>query len=367
MSIILFIAVLFVLILVHEWGHYITAKLTGMKVDEFGIGFPPKVWSWKKGETEYSLNALPIGGFVRILGENGLSEEDGGVPEADKSRSFNARPKWAQAVVLLAGVTMNMLLAWLLIMSTYLVGVQSPVAEEEAGPSAQLIIGEIIPGGPAADALMPGAVITNIFAGDQTIENLTPTGLTDFVTAVAPEEITIEYTVGGDTGSAVIAPIPGLIEEDPERYLIGVRPLMVEKREFTIVEAVTQGTQETWLRTKVVATGLFGLISQSISGTADYSQVAGPVGIAVMTGDVAQLGVIAVMYFMAMLSISLAVINLLPFPALDGGRLVFVAIEAVTGKEIPPQWAGRVNLIGFALLMLLMVAVTYNDIVRLIS
>jgi len=338
-----------------------------MKVEEFGIGFPPKLFSRQKGETEYSFNALPIGGFVRILGENGLPEEEGGVSQADKNRSFNARPKWAQAIVLLAGVTMNMLLAWILIMSTYLIGIQSPVTEDEASANARLIISEIIADGPAGDVLQPGIQITGVSAGDQVISELTPSALTAFVDAVAPEPIEISYNLGSEAGSATIVPVAGLVEEEPNRYLIGVRPLMVEERTYGVVEAVTLGTQETWARTKVVFNGLTSLIGQSVSGTADYSQVAGPVGIAVMTGDVADLGIIAVMYFMAMLSISLAVINLLPFPALDGGRLVFVAIETVTGKEIPPEWSGRVNLIGFVLLMILMIAVTYNAIIRLMS
>jgi len=367
MSILLFLAVLFVLILVHEWGHYITAKLTGMKVEEFGIGFPPKVWSKKKGETEYSLNALPIGGFVRILGENGLSEEEGGVAAADKDRVFGARPKWAQIVVLLAGVTMNMVLAWLLITATHTIGVMTPVSEEAASSKAELFIQEIIPEGPAADVLPAGAVITGAQAGEVSLETLTPTGLTEFVNTVGAEPITVTYMLGAESREAVITPTVGLIEEDPERALIGVRPVLVEDQSVGIGEALKLGTIETLARTQFVFNGLWDLIKTSVAGTADYSQVAGPVGIAVMTDDVAQLGIVALLQFMAMLSISLAVINLLPVPALDGGRIVFVLIEAITGKEIPPTWAGRVNLTGFALLMLLMILVTYNDIVRLIS
>ena len=116
-----------------------------------------------------------------------------------------------------------------------------------------------------------------------------------------------------------------------------------------------------------ITVGLFALLGQSIAGTADYSQIAGPIGIVNMVGDAASFGIIALLTFTAFISLNLAVINLLPIPALDGGRLVFVAIEAITGRNIPPEWAGRLILIGFALLMILMLAVTYNDIIRLLS
>lgn len=367
MSIILFFAVLFVLILVHEWGHYITAKLTKMKVEEFGIGFPPKLFGLQKGETEYTFNALPIGGFVKILGENGLPAEEGGLSEAEQERAFGSRPKWAQAIVLIAGVTMNVILAWFLIVLTLTMGVLTPVTEGDATDQAQLLIQEVVPNGPAADVFIPGSIITEVKAGDQVISELTPSALTEFVNLVAPEPIMVTYQVGDTEQQSTIVPQAGLLDSEPDRYLIGVRPILVEDKSVGFFEALQLGTSETIARTKIVFNGLTGLIVQSVSGTADYSQVAGPVGIAVMTGDVAELGLVAIMQFMAMLSLSLAVINLLPFPALDGGRLVFVVIEAVTGRKIPPIWAGRLNLVGFVLLMILMIAVTYNDIIRLIS
>ena len=162
MSIILFLLVLFVLILVHEWGHFIVAKKTGMRVDEFGIGFPPKLFGIKKGETEYTFNALPIGGFVRIYGEN-LEE----IPddEPDKSRAFGSRPRWAQALVLIAGVAMNVIFAWFLFLITFLIGMPASVSESEASSEAVLYVSGTMPNSPLAEELLPGSEIASVSAG----------------------------------------------------------------------------------------------------------------------------------------------------------------------------------------------------------
>lgn len=401
MSIILFFLVLFVLILVHEWGHFITAKKTGMRVDEFGIGFPPKLFGIKKGETEYTFNALPIGGFVKIWGENGeepfspveseasdrrseaLAEAgEGGTksnatnqssntaklnmsPVESPSRSFSASPKWAQAVVLAAGITMNILFAWLLFSITYMVGVQTPVEESVATDAAELYITAVLPSSPA-EAVPPGAVITSVAHGTEVIVSPTPTEFSTLVSEAGPESVEISYRYGDSESSAVVTPVQGLIESDPERFAIGTALSLVEVKQKPFLTAIIDGFWTTWHGLAAITTGLLSLFGQMFVGEADFSQVAGPVGIVGMVGDAASFGVTALLTFTAIISLNLAIINLLPFPALDGGRLVFVAIEAVTRKRIPPVWAGRVNLVGFALLMLLMIVVTYNDIIRLL-
>ena len=162
MSILIFLAVLFFLILVHELGHFLVAKWAGMRVDEFGIGFPPKLFGVRKGETEYTLNALPIGGFVKIYGENGSEDE------TSKERSFTSKSRWAQAAVLVAGVTMNALFAWVLFSIAFMIGVQGAVSETEAGPNAELVVVEALSGFPAeAEGLMRGSVITEIDGTDR--------------------------------------------------------------------------------------------------------------------------------------------------------------------------------------------------------
>lgn len=362
MSVLIFLVVLFLLILVHEWGHFIVAKKTGMRVDEFGIGFPPKLFGVKKGETEYTLNALPIGGFVKIWGENyedALTEDS-----ADKGRGFSSRPKWAQALVLVAGVTMNVIFAWLLFAGTYLIGVPTAVTPAEAGENAELYVGSTLADSPAA-VFQPGTVVLEARTGDRVLTDPDPDTFTELIQSSAPAPLTVTYEYADEVGEVELLPVQGLIADNPERYAIGASLTMVEIESMPLHIALWEGLGTTWDGLGAIVTGLYGLIAQSFAGEADFSQVAGPVGIVGMVGDAAAYGITALMTFTAIISLNLAVINLLPVPALDGGRLVFVAIEAVTGKPIPPGWAGRVNLIGFALLMTLMILVTYNDIVRL--
>ena len=361
MSVIIFLLVLFILVLVHEWGHFITAKKTGMRVDEFGIGFPPKLFGIKKGETEYTFNALPIGGFVKIFGEN----YDEIASSEDSARGFSSRPKWAQALVLIAGVTMNILFAWFLFSLTYMIGVQSLVDESSASPSAQLYVTGVIPDGPA-EAVPAGSLINSIQYEDQELVSPTPSEFSEMVNAAGPNPLSVTYTHDNIEQTVEITPIKGLLENDSERYLVGTSLSMVDVVSKPFFTAIADGFTATVDGLVAISSGLYNLVKQAVVGNADFSQVAGPVGIVGMVGDAASFGFTTLLTFTAIISLNLAVINLLPFPALDGGRLVFVAIEAMTGRRIPPEWAGRVNLVGFAILMLLMIAVTYNDIVRLL-
>jgi regulator of sigma E protease len=370
MSILLFFLVLFVLILVHEWGHFIVAKKTGMRVDEFGIGFPPKLFGIKKGETEYTFNALPIGGFVRIWGENyedKVAADQGleAAPVVDTSRAFASRPKWAQALVLVAGVTMNILFAWFLFSLTFMVGVPTAVEESAATDAAQLYVADVLPDSPAA-VLPAGSIVNQMQVGDQTIVSPTPSEFTDFIAATAPAPITVSYTHSNQEYAVDITPAQNLLPNAPEQYGVGVSLTMVETLSQSFPAALGNGFTATVDGLVSIVKGLYGLLSQAFVGEADFSQVAGPVGIVGMVGDAAAFGFTALLTFTAIISLNLAVINLLPFPALDGGRLLFVAIESVTKKQIPAVWAGRLNLVGFGILMLLMIAVTYNDIIRLL-
>lgn len=362
MSILLFFVVLFVLVLVHELGHFVVAKRTGMRVDEFGIGFPPKVVSTKRGETEYTLNLLPIGGFVRIFGED-LNQRDKGV---DSDRAFSAKSKWAQAAVLVAGVVMNIIFAWLLFVAVLLIGVPSAVDEEAATDSAQLVIAEVLPDSPAAIAGLPvGARVTELRAGEEVLDAPTPSSVTAFTTNHVNEAITVAYEVNDEHASVVITPSTGVIEGEASQPAIGVALSLIETVQYSFIEAVMRATETTASALVAITVGITNLIMDAVTFTADFSGVAGPVGIVGMVGDAADYGITSLLMFTAIISLNLAVINLLPFPALDGGRLLFVAIEAVIRRPINPVWAARANMIGFGLLMLLMVAVTYNDILRL--
>lgn len=362
-TIAIFLGVLFILILVHEWGHYIVAKLTGMRVDEFAIGFPPKLLSWKKGETEYSLNMLPIGGFVRIYGEDPtkVAEESG-----DSTRAFGSRPKWAQALVLIAGVTMNTLFAWFLFVVILLIGVPTQIEESKASDNAALTIMGVLPESPASGVLPANAVIIRAMTGSINLERPTPSTFSDMV-AAATEPVSITYTVGGGAPVAVaVQPVKGLIAASPDRAALGVSLSFIEVHRLSLIPALVEATKQTFETAQKITQGLFGLVMGAIAGTADFSQVAGPIGIVGYVGDAAAIGFTSLLLFTAIISLNLAVINLLPIPALDGGRLVFVAIEALMRRPIPPVWAARVNLVGFMLLMLLMIVATAHDVLKIL-
>ena len=369
MSILIFLLVLFVLVLVHEWGHFITAKKTGMRVDEFAIGFPPKLFGIKKGETTYNFNILPIGGYVKIFGENAEeAAEMGGTPRDPKDigRAFGERPKWAQAVVLLAGITMNILFAWLLFSTTLLVGVPTAVDETNASAKAELIVAATLKDTPADGMLPVGAKILSVSANGAELTRPNPRTFSEFVGAAAPNAVQVTYSQDGEENTVSLTPKQGLVEGEPDKFIVGTSLALVEERQLGVVGAVVEGFKMTVNGIVSITVGLATLIKQAVVGTADFSAVAGPVGIVGMVGDAASYGITPLLTFTAIISLNLAVINLLPFPALDGGRLVFVIIEAITKRQVPPAWTGWTNLVGFVLLMVLMAAVTFNDISRLL-
>lgn len=363
MTVILFIAVLVFLILVHELGHFLAAKWAKMRVDEFAIGFPPRLFSYKKGETEYSLNLLPIGGYVKIFGENGDEE----VSAEDRSRSFSSRPRHLQAIVLVAGIVMNILAAWVIFFIVGIIGTPTVVEEFEAGPNSSLTVVAIMPDSPASEEGIPlGAVITNMSSNGQTIESLAPSSISNFVAENPTSEIQIEYSHKGNDVSVNLTPKLNVIEEEPGRAVIGLSTALVETVRQTPFEALVNASIRTYESILAISIGLANFLASAVTLSADVSQVAGPIGIAGMVGDAAEFGIVSLLVFTAFISLNLAVINLLPIPALDGGRLVFVAIEAITRRHIDDKWISIVNLTGFAFLILLMIAVTYNDILRLI-
>lgn len=363
MTILLFFGVLFVLILVHEWGHFITAKKTGMRVDEFGIGFPPKLFGIRRGETEYTFNLLPIGGFVKIFGEDSA----GAAGAADYERSFIARPKWAQAVVLVAGVTMNILFAWFLFAVVLIMGIPTAVDESSASDAATLVIADVMEESPAALAGIPvGATVTNVTYGQEALAEKTPSAFRVFTETHAGESITVSYKTGGQDKTVDVIAVPGLIIDSPEKAAIGVSLTMVEHIKTPVHLALVKAVGMTYDSFVSISASIFTLLGDTFTLSADMSQVAGPVGIVGLVGDAASFGLASLLMFTAAISLNLAIINLLPFPALDGGRLLFVGIEALTRRPINPKWVLRLNTVGFVLLLALMVAVTWSDISKLI-
>jgi regulator of sigma E protease len=366
MTVVLFILVLVALIVVHEFGHFVVAKLAKMRVDEFGIGYPPRAWAFKKGETEYSLNWLPFGGFVKIYGEDEQDKVEG---TSDIKRAFGSRPRYLQAIVLLAGIAMNLLFAWVLISATLAIGTTRALEPGEVLGSrdAALYISGVLPGSPAAEAgLMAGDAITLATMGSRNYTTLDPEEFTKFIAGNTPEEdLTVHVQRGGKEVVLTAHPRKGVIGSEPERTALGVSVAVAGTAKVSLLEAPIEGARLTWELTKLTAVGLYHFFAGLLTFTADLSQVSGPVGIAGAVGDASHQGISQLLSLTALISINLALINLIPIPALDGGRLLFVLIEAIIRRPLPVMAARAVNTVGFALLILLMLVVTGNDLFKL--
>lgn len=362
MSILLFIIILAILVLVHELGHFVAAKRAGIRVDEFGIGFPPRLWKKKIGETVYSLNLFPVGGFVKIFGEN---PDDESLKGHDSKRSLIHKPKLVQAWVLIAGITFNILFAWVLVSLGFMVGLPFPADDATYGSrvqDAQVVLTEILPGSPAeASGLKAGDDIVAVYSGTDVLEKPTVSSVQNFIGS--HKEVLLAYLRNKEILTTNIKTKEGVVEG---RRAIGISMDYAGILKLPIHEALYAGAITTASLTQQTAVGLFYFFKNIFIGQADLSGVAGPVGIAGAVGDASARGFVSLVTLVAIISINLAVINILPFPALDGGRLFFLLIEKIKGSPIKPMVANTANGIGFILLIILMVAVTYHDIVKLI-
>ncbi|MEK7190576.1 MAG: site-2 protease family protein [Patescibacteria group bacterium] len=367
MSVIIFIIILLVLVLVHEFGHFFTAKKFGIRVDEFGFGFPPKLFGLKKGETEYTFNLLPIGGFVKIFGENPNEENING---PNKDRSFVNKPRWQQAVVLFAGVFANFLLAWLLFSFGLMSGVPTSVGNQALGLKLRdinLVVVSVLAKSPAENAgLKIGDKIQLVKSGEDYLAEINPENLKSFVFSHRNKEIQIGYIRGSkpDTTILNIAKITPVITDN--KPTMGISMDMIGTAKLPFFPALWEGLRLDWSVTKGTAIGLYRLIEDGIQGKGNLASITGPVGMVGIVGNAYQFGFVYLMSFTALISINLAIINLFPFPALDGGRLLFLLIEKIKGSRLNPKVANTANLIGFALLILLMVVITYHDVVKLL-
>ncbi len=370
MTIIIFIIVLALLILVHEFGHFFVAKKSGIRVDEFGIGFPPKIFGKKIGETEYTLNWFPIGGFVRIFGEN-PDEEDYDKNKPGNERSFVMQPKYIQAAVLVAGVTMNTLFAFVLYTLAYSINMPTAIADDtnlSNITNVKLLIETVLPDSPASDTLKTSDEIISLKSNGKELASdkaLSTTEVASFINESDGSEITFNIIRRGKPMSVSITPEKGIIKDKPERFATGFSMALVGMEKLPLQKAIIAGAERTYTTFKDIIVGMWNLFAGVFKGTSDFSQVSGPVGIVNMVGDAASLGFTWLLTFTAFISLNLAVINLLPIPALDGGRLVFVAIEAITRKPIKPIVATRVNQVGFVALLTLMLVVTIHDVIKL--
>lgn len=355
MTAIIFLIVLAILIFVHELGHFLAARLCGIRVDVFALGFGPRIVSWKRKETEYAINVIPFGGYVKIFGENPDNESLHG-PHSD--RSFVNKPRWQQAIVLSAGVFFNFLFAWVLYTAIFTSGVTATTLGFEKYTDRfsdqRIMVTYVAKDSPAEKA---GIQIGDVFDKAQSIESVQ-----DSINNSQGQQVSLEYNRKGEEQIAKVIPVTGIVEN---KYAIGISMDIVGDLKLPVGTALVEGFNYTIEMIKLTFVGLVQFFTNIFRGHADFASVAGPIGIANIVGDAASLGFTYLLMITALISINLGVINLIPFPALDGGRLLFVIIESFIRRRIPMSFANTVNTIGFTLLMLLMVVVTYKDIVKL--
>jgi regulator of sigma E protease len=342
---ILVILGLSLLILSHEAGHFFAAKAFGLKVDEFGFGFPPRIAAWKKGDTEYSVNWLPFGGFVKISGERGEFEmlnSDGAQKEepADRSRLLYAQPAWKKSLIMLAGVFMNFLLGWLLLSLTLMIG----------APQA-LVISGVEKGSPAEQVgIMEGDVIKN-FAAAQ--------GFIDFVNAHRGEQISIDILRSNKELNLSVVP---RVTTGPNEGAIGVALAEAGTPREGFFPALWDGLQSAVIMLGLTFQAFYQLISQLFVHATLLAGVVGPVGIFGVAQETGKIGLVYLLQFLGIISLNLTVVNLIPFPALDGGRFLMIIIEKIKRSAISARTETWINGLGFAFLILLMLLLTVRDV-----
>lgn len=362
-TIILFFVILLVLVIVHEFGHFIVAKWVGMRVDEFAFGFPPRIFAKKYGETTYAINALPLGGYVAIWGENGEPDDEA----KSHPRAFGNRPWWAQLLVLVAGVTMNMLLAFVILISISYGDIRVSSTDPVYGSrvnNVELVVLDTAPNSPALNAgIIAGSVITKVTSAGATATLTDANAFISFVGVHANSPFVITFKKPtGEIVTTTIASVYGII---PDKKALGISVDTLGTVRTTVKEAIIIGSERTYEITKQTFDGLKIVFSSLTTGNGEVlQQLSGPIGIAKIVGTTSEYGVAAVLLLVATLSINLAIFNILPLPALDGGRMIVVAIEAIGRRKIPFKYYSWINMLGFMALILLLVVVTIHDINR---
>jgi len=364
-----FIGILVVLVLVHELGHFIVAKRAGITVEEFGIGFPPRIASMTWHGTRYSLNWIPLGGFVRMLGEDGdveikrLREQGMTDDEVEHAMggAFNRRPVWVRIVVLLAGVAMNFVLA----AGLFAAALSMP----ELVGTGSLTVTSIQPDSPASGHLRVDDVITGVDGRTFELSD----DLTEYVRERGGGAVELQVVRDGEPIEVTVTPRVVTPEEraqgigpvgfgyDPERVVEQPSPVTGP------IDAVASGTGLAWSLAIQIPGGLADAVGGLIGLNPDAGDARGPIGIAQETGKIMEAPLVSQLFFIGLLSINLAVLNVLPFPPLDGGRIAVVLLEAVRRRKLPAEREALIYLTGFAVLIALVILISIQDIQRLIN
>lgn len=374
-SIIIFLSILFALVVVHELGHFLFAKYFKMKVEEFAFGFPPSLLSKKIGETSYSINLIPLGGYVKIFGENGLTEEEiSKLSEEEKEKLFGNKKWWQRIIVLSGGVIFNILGAFILFVIIFMIGSNVFLDQDEIqnipNSERKTIVTNIDPKSPlVGTGIETGDQILSFKTSTETLpeESLDSLSVSDFVQRNNNSLITISFKkniedLNTETFETQIVPKAGIVEG---KKVIGVSFAESTYKKYSFFEALPEAAKTTFEHLKLIFSSLGQLVYNLVFKNAKVEDnLSGPVGLALMTSKVSERGLDQILAFAALLSLSLAAFNVLPIPALDGGRIVFVLLEAIKGKKINANVEQLFHGIGFLALLALMVFVTYFDILK---
>ncbi len=342
---ILIILGIILLVFIHELGHFLAAKQAGIKVEEFGFGFPPRITGWQRGETFYSVNWLPFGGFVKIYGENKhRSEEEAketGVA-IDSKKSFYTQSLWRRFVVIAAGISINFIAGWLLLSIVYMTGAHEAV-----------VVTEVQAGSPAQVAQLQRG---DEFAGFKTAEEFVA-----FTSANQGKQVKIDVVRDGQPLTIEAQ----LRQMTKEQAPLGAAISKVGFPSLSFLAALQKGLIDSVTAVAQIFVAFGSLIGDLFSHASVPENIVGPVGIFGIAGDLGKLGFVYIIQLIAMISLNLAALNAIPFPALDGGRILFMLIEKIKGSPLNPKREMWANLASFGFLIILMVIITGRDIIRL--
>lgn len=357
LTIIVFVLVIGLLVIVHEAGHFIMAKKAGVKVEEFAVGFPPRLYAVKKGETEYSLNLIPLGGYVKMLGE---------LEHSTDKRAFENQKPGKRFLISIAGVVMNLILAWFLLVIGFSIGMSPVVSDPSTIPgkvlSSEVIVADVLADSTASSlGIKPGDVLVVGKSKSETITFSTASEVSAFSNRNRGQEVTFDYKNDGGSYEKTIT-IPD--QENP----LGISIVQRSVIRVPWYKSPYVALRETSEIVKLTFDFLGGFFVQLFSHGQVSNEVGGPVAIYVYTGLAIKAGFMVLLQFIALLSINLALINILPFPALDGGRIVFIIAEKIAGKKVVREKVENyIHTVGYILLILFAIAVTYKDVIRLFT
>lgn len=348
MIILLVIICLSALIFFHELGHFIAAKIFGVRVEEFGFGFPPRLFSKKIGETVYSLNVLPFGGFVRLFGE------DEKIKENHEPRQFSAQPVGRRLLIVLAGVLMNIIIGWLILSAVLMIGSPLHLAISQVAPASPAEIAGLKQGDIILEAVFADrSVLTDPIKSDDFVQILKRQTFMSVNLKIQRQNQLMNLTLNGR-------------ETPPEgQGPLGITLTEIGWKSHSFFQSLLLGSKNTVMILGMMVIQLFRFFEGIFTNRHILETVAGPIGIFTIMTQAGSLGLIYIFQLTALISLNLAVLNLLPFPVLDGGRFIFLIIEKINKNPVSVRLQAVINAIGLVALLVLMILVTIKDISRL--